>query len=170
MLNSSKMGKFKLHSGEIVVETKRQSKIILVLPVFVIFLGIYLPWSGAIKYELNIDGILKYLLFAWTVFLIFYGIRKYLLWVMNSNLITSQRLVVFSYQSLFHKKIMETTFDRIQNVSVESKGFVKSAFSVGNVLVQIQGLTEPVALKNLKDPLEIKDKLWECHKRFLDNI
>ena len=162
------MFKFNLHPGEKVLQTYRQAEIILVRPVLIVFILIYAPWAFLIKYDL-IRQSTRWLL-LWTALVVLYAFYKYLLWLINAYIVTDKRLISVHYLSLVHKVVLETPLDRIQNISFETKGLWRSLLKVGNVVVQVASLNQPMLLINLKNPDSVKDLLWKVHTRPLNHI
>lgn len=157
------MFKFNLQPGENVLITYRQAEIVLVKPVLMVFVLIYAPWAFLIKYGLLQQS--SRILMLWTALIILYALYKYLLWLINAYIITDKRLISVHYLSLVHKVVLETPLDRIQNISFETKGLWRSILKVGNVVVQVASLNQPMVLKNLKNPDAVKDFLWKVHSR-----
>lgn len=158
------MFNFQLQENEKLVRVYRQTETVLFKPVLWLFALIYFPWYFLLKYDLA-QNFIRLLLF-WTLLVMLYEVNKYLLWRLNVYLVTNNRLIQVAYQSLLNKKVLESPLDRILNVSFSSKGFWQSLFKFGAVEVQVAGLPEPIVLKNLKDPGEVKDFLWKAHNQF----
>ena len=155
------MFKFNLQTGEKIAQMHRQAEIILVKPVITVFIAIFVPWWFLIKYELHIK--FERVLLLWTIIVLIYAVNKYVLWLINVYIITNKRLIAVNYKSLVHKQVLETPFERIHNISYETKGFWRSLLQVGSVIVQIASLQRPLVLKNLKHPDQFKDTLWNRH-------
>lgn len=158
------MFSFNLLENEKLVSVYRQTEATLFKPVLIIFVLIYFPWYFLLKYELA--GAYIRLLFFWTLLVLIYAVRKYLLWLLNVYLLTDKRLVIVNYRGLFAKKVVESPLGRILNVSFSSKGFWQTLFQLGSVEVQVAGLHEPMILKNIAHPSELKDTLWKAHNRY----
>lgn len=156
------MFKFYLQPNEKLLAIHRQAEIVLIKLVLTVFALIYIPWSFLIKYELHIR--FRRLLLVWTAGIVLYALYKYLLWLINVYVITNKRLIAINYKSLIHKIVQETPIDRIHNISSETQGFFKSLLKIGDVIVQVTSLTQPMVLRNLKKPEAVKDFLWNVHK------
>jgi hypothetical protein len=156
------MFKFELLENEKIQNIYRQTESVLFRPVLVVFGLIYFPWFILLKYEIAANH-LRLLLF-WTLLVLIYALRKFLLWLLNVYLLTNQRLVCVNYYGLFDKKVLESPLDKILNVSYHSKGLWQSLLGFGSVEVQAAGLKEPVILKNVAHPSQIKDALWQAHR------
>ncbi len=157
------MFKFDLLENEKVINIYRQTEAVLFKPVLIIFVLIFSPWYFLIKYEL-VSGHERLLLF-WTFLVFLYGVRTYLIWLLNAYIVTDMRLINVSHKSLLNKKVVETPLERILNVSFQIKGFWQSLFRFGTVEVQAAGLVDPLALKNVSQPDKLKDFLWKIHNQ-----
>ena len=155
------MFKFDLQENEKLVDIYRQTEVVLFKPVLIIFILIYFPWYFLLEYELAAS--FSRLLLFWTILVLFYGAYKYLMWLLNSYVITDRRLIAVSYGHVFSKTVTEVPLKHIQNISFSTKGFWQSLFGFGSVSVIAAGLPEPVILTNLKDPAKVKDFLWKIH-------
>lgn len=155
------MFKFNLQPNERLLKIHRQAEIVLIKPVLAVFILIYAPWAFLIKYDLHVR--FNRILLFWTAVVIIYALYKYVLWLTNVYIITDRRLIAVNYKSLVHKIVLETPIDRIHNISSETKGLIKSMLKIGDVIIQVASLTQPMILKNLKHPEEIKDFLWTVH-------
>ncbi|MEK7617744.1 MAG: PH domain-containing protein [Patescibacteria group bacterium] len=156
------MFKFNLQTDEKLLKIERQAEIILVKPVLIVFILIYAPWAFLIKYELHAR--FSRLLITWTFLVILYAVYKFILWLINVYLITNKRLIAVIYKSLINKTVLETPIERIHNISAQTKGLAHSLLKIGDVTVQVASLTQPMVLKNLKNPEDIKDFLWKTHR------
>jgi hypothetical protein len=155
------MFKFDLQPNEDLVEVYRQAEVVLFKPVLMVLVLIYVPWFFLIRYELHVQY--QTLLLLWTFIVLIYALNKYLIWLLNSYVLTSKRLVSLHYQTIFHKQVVETPLERILNISYETTGVLSSLLNFGNIEVQVVGLVEPMVLKNIKNPSKIKDILWRIH-------
>ncbi|HVY67545.1 MAG TPA: PH domain-containing protein [Patescibacteria group bacterium] len=157
------MFKFDLLPGEKVLQFHRQSEAVLFRPVLIIFILIYFPWYFLLKYDLAANFVR--LLFLWTLLVLLYAIRVLFLWLLNAYLITDRRLVAINYRGLFSKRVTESPLDRILNVSAVTKGIWQTVCQYGEVQAQVAGLGEPLLLKNVAHPGQIKDYLWQRHRQ-----
>jgi hypothetical protein len=156
------MFKLELLANEKVTNIYRQTEIVLLKPVLIIFILIYLPWYFLLKYELA--ATYDKLILFWTLLVFLYGLNQYFLWLLNVYLVTDRRVVKVNYKSVFNKEVLESPLDRILNVSFSVKGFWAALFGFGNVEVQVTGLPEPMELKNVSHPAKVKDILWKTYQ------
>ncbi|MBI5530938.1 MAG: PH domain-containing protein [Candidatus Doudnabacteria bacterium] len=157
------MFKFDLLENEKLVANYRQTEAVLFKPVLLVFILIYGPWYFLLKYELAASY--DRLLLFWTFLVLIYAINKYALWLLNVYLITSKRIIIINYKNIFNKQVLESPLERILNISFTVKGFWASLFSFGSVEVQVAGLPEPMIIKKVAHPSEVKDFLWKLHSQ-----
>jgi len=156
--------KFDLLENEKILNVYRQTEAVLFRPVITAFLLISLPWYFLLKYDLASNYIR--LLFFWTILVLLYAGHKFLLWMLNVYLLTNRRLIKVHYQNLLNKKVTESPLDKILNISYIIRGFLASVFHFGDVEVQVAGLAEPLILRHLSHPEQVKDFLWKTHNQF----
>jgi uncharacterized membrane protein YdbT with pleckstrin-like domain len=157
------MFKFDFLPDEKLIMVYRQTEWVLVKPVAIVFATLYLPWYLLLKYELFARFSL--VLLAWTLVILIYFAHKLLLWILNSYILTDQRLIIVHYKSVFRRNVTETPLERILNVSYETTGIFSSLFKFGDILVKTMGLNEPLELKSIRNPSKIKDFLWKIHSK-----
>ncbi len=153
------MFKLQLLNGEKVKNVYRQAESVLFKPVLIIFVLIYFPWFFLIKFEM-VQNSLRLLIF-WSLLVLLYALNTYFLWLLNINLITNKRLIQIQYFSLFNKKVIEAPVTSILNASFLVSGFWNVIFKTGNVVIQTQGLKEPIIFKNVSHPEDVKDSIWQ---------
>lgn len=153
--------KFNLLENEEIIARYRQTETVLFKPVLLMFVFIYFPWLFLLKYELA--ATYDMWLLTWTLLVFLYAITKYILWLLNTYLVTNKRIVCIKYVSLFDKRVNESPLERILNISYSSRGFWAVLFKFGSVEIQVTGLTEPIIFNNVAKPSEIKDFLWKIH-------
>jgi hypothetical protein len=152
------MFKFEMLENETLKSMFRQTEAVLLRPVLAVFVSIYLPWYFLIKYEMA--GQYKGYLLIWTVVVFLYAVYKYLLWLLNVNLLTSQRLICVNYRNLAAKDIVECQLDKIASLSVSTTGIVSTLFGFGDVAAYIMNTDQQVVLKNVRDPVKVKNQIW----------
>ncbi len=157
------MFKLDLLANEQPVAVYRQSEAVLIKTVVLVFVLIYAPWFFFLKYEIA-DTYSRLLLF-WTILVFLYAVNKYILWLVNSYVLTNKRLIILNYKNLLNKTVLESPVERILNVSFVSQGLMPALFGYGSVLVQVTGLTDPMVLENVSHPNSIKDFLWNFHAK-----
>jgi uncharacterized membrane protein YdbT with pleckstrin-like domain len=157
----------KLRDMEHIDAVFRQSKWVLIHPILANLVTVALPWYFILRYE--IGGWIPTVLMLWSVIVALHLARELFLWYMNTYIVTNQRLLHWDQTSIFNRTVIETPHERILNVSYKTKGVLSSFLGYGNVEVQVVGLMEPMIMKNVAHPQEVKDYLWQMHGRVTNN-
>jgi hypothetical protein len=153
-----------LQPGEKLLRIYRETELVLTMPALIVCALIYIPWFFFIKFDLAFEY--RKILLLWTMIVALYALRVYILWHLKEYIITTKRLIHISHYGMFKKQVIETPLERILNVSFQTTGLTSSLFRFGDVEVQVVGLTQPIVLKNIKQPGEIKDYLWQLHSKY----
>lgn len=157
------MHKFALLPEEHLKNTYRQSKLFLTKGFLISFGLIFIPIYFLWQYQLL--GQFRQAIFVLTIFAGGWFLREAIIWFRNCYVLTNQRLILFAHDGLFKRTVIETPLERVLNVSYKTTGITSAIFGYGDVEVQVVGLVDPIILKHIPSPAEIKDYLWQMHKR-----
>ncbi len=157
------MFNFKAREGENLVQIFRQTSVFLSQYIIIALAALIIPWAFLAKYEL--DAKFRRILLLWAILIIILVFRKCILWLLNCYVITDKRVIRFNYIGIFHRQILEANLDKIINVNLESKGVQAWIFSYGNVNLQLIGINEPLVLRRVKKPQEVKDLIGKLIPR-----
>ena len=157
--------KIALKDNERIRQVYRQSPFMLIHSLGLSAVGIIL--IGYLLIKFSPAGLLRTALLAAIAVVILHFLRSLIIWRLNTYVITNQRLINYAQKGLFDQTVIETPHERILNVSYKTEGIVSRVIGYGDVVVQVVGLIEPIVLKNIDTPMEIKDYLWELHKRIV---
>ncbi len=155
--------KISLKDNERIRQIYRQSPFVLIQTTGLHLVGIILIGYMLIRFAPG--GLLQTLLMALAIVITLHFVRTIIIWRLNMYVVTNQRLLNYGQKGLFDQTVIETPHERILNVSYKTEGVVSRIVGYGDVVVQVVGLMEPIILKNIDTPMEIKDYLWEMHKR-----
>lgn len=155
--------KIALKDYEHIRQIYRQSPLTLIHPMLVSGVAILAPLYAVLRY--GPAGPLRTILFVWIILVLGHALRIFIIWRLNTYIITNQRILHYAQKGLFDQTVTETPHERVLNVSYKTEGATSRILGYGDVVVQVVGLMEPIILKNIDTPIEIKDYLWEMHKR-----
>jgi hypothetical protein len=153
--------KIALKDTERIMQIYRQSPFVLIHPILISSAIALLMSYLLIRFEAT--GFLQFFLLTIITLALLFLIKVIIIWKLNYYVVTSQRLLQYGQKGLFDQTVVETPHERILNVSYKTEGIISRLVGFGDVVVQIVGLMEPIILKNISQPLEIKDYLWEMH-------
>jgi hypothetical protein len=156
-----------IHEDENLLNTYRKHELTLVPKIFQVFILIFIPWFFGLKYDFVFSaGWHTNLFLLWTILVGFFAVHTFLVWTINVYLVTTKRLLHIAHTGLFKKMVTETPLDRILNVSFRTTGIFSTLFRYGDVLVQIVGLDHPLVLKDVPNPVQVKDSIWRMHLEY----
>ena len=162
--------------------TLRRHWIVLVkiLAVFVILAGIPAAFyaligaeaiekilSGYVLGPLALLGASAYALFIW-LFIFYLFIDYYL----DTWIITNDRIIYIEQNGLFSRVVSEHKLYKIQDVTVEVKGFLPTFLNYGNIFIQTAAERPRTTLRQIRRPNEVssainelieKDKFFHQH-------
>lgn len=76
------------------------------------------------------------ILMGWYLLTTAITFEKILTWIFNVYIITDERIIDTDFYSLIYKRISEAKLDRIEDVTSETGGMLRSLFDFGTVTVQ----------------------------------
>lgn len=83
--------------------------------------------------------LLSLIIASWYLFTAGYTFLRFLLWFFNVYLVTNERLVDFDFLGFLLKNVSETRLSKIQDVTSQIYGPVRTLFNYGDVFVQTAG-------------------------------
>lgn len=161
------LSKYGLKDNEQIVRLVRQRKIIYFFPWLASLMLIILPFFF-IYPLLQQKGIWGTILLFFLLFIgVDYGIRELLIWYNNCLIITNQRLVIITQKGFFRRSISKIDYRKIQNVSVEIKGFFSILFAYGTLKIFL-GSTEPaIEVKQIGHSSQIQEMIIRLQKELV---
>lgn len=144
-------------SGEKVLLTVRQH-VWLLMPIVIVWLLliaaiiVLFTWLGASK--ISSFGLVAILLFGGL-----YSFYQWFLWNNGTYIITNQRVIKIEQNSLFDREIAEAEIERIQEISTEIKGPIRTMLNFGTVKIQTASNTGNVDLENVTNPYDIQQEI-----------
>lgn len=123
---------------------------LLNFPVFIYFESVYLALALAF-----------YLLWWYSLF---YMITMYLLdfWI-----ITNHRVIDSEQHGFFNRTVAELSLAKIQDVSTQINGSMATWLKFGSLDIQTAGANEKFSLKQIPDPVGVKDQLMRAHNEYI---
>ncbi len=87
------------------------------------------------------------------------SIRIVIMYVFNAFVITEDRIIDIDQGGLFDRTVSETTYDKIQDVSVRVRGIMQTVFHYGSVIIQTAGTQANIELHGVKDPEHVQQTI-----------
>lgn len=139
---------FSFHPDGIDFETRElQEKVILFLRqhpivnvpwVLLSILMIIAPFfvSGFELFKSVPNNFLFVFLLGWYLITMAFSLEKFLTWFFNVYIVTDERIVDIDFYNLIYKEVSDAKIDRIQDVTYNMGGVIRTLFNYGNVLIQ----------------------------------
>lgn len=156
------MFKIKLRENEKLILASRKTEWVWGKAVLVVFVLIYLPWAFYAKYDLQNITSFRRILLLWTFLVALYALNKYLLWLVNSYLITNRRIISVEYQNLFSKTIEEADLTAVASISCKTRGILESLFKTGSVIITFTNTPLTLELKQVREPENLKEVILKA--------
>jgi len=87
--------------------------------------------------------------------------RAYYIYSVSVLLITNQRVLHLDQRNFFKKRIVETNLDKIQDVSSDMEGPIKTALGFGNLEIRTAGASSgtEIIIKNIPNPYQAQQEI-----------
>lgn len=142
---------------------------------WLLFVAILLLSDWAIKTYapiLNTAPYVNYVNLIKSVYLMFLILGLLIMWViyyLNVQLITNQRIVDITQNSLLNHTISELHLSRIEDVTSETKGIFGTLLDYGNVYIQTAGETERFTFVSVPEPAKIEKIILDLYEALPEN-
>ena len=76
-------------------------------------------------------------------------------------LITNQRIMYLDQVGFFKRKIIETNLDKIQDVSSDTSGMIRTSLDFGDVMIRTAGASagSEIIIKNIAHPYQVQQAI-----------
>ncbi len=91
-------------------------------------------------------------LVSWYLLVLAYVIQQTLSWFFNVGIITNQRVVDIDFFNLIHKRISDADLDKIQDITFNINGALRTIFNYGSVYIQTAAEKPELSFENVPDP------------------
>ena len=98
----------------------------------------------------------------WLLLIMVFLTVRWTVYYLDVWYITSYRIVAVEQFGLFMRKTKTLNLDRVQDITVEVKGFIPTMFDFGTVHVQSAGASRRIDLDHSREPYEIKKTLLKA--------
>ena len=136
--------------------------------VFLILLFLFDYYGPMMMPGLFQDSYLGYLNLFRNLYFIFLILGLLIIWVLyyvNVQLITNERIVDISQRSLFHHVVSELYLTKIEDVTGETEGIFETALGFGDVYVQTAGTEERFVFSRVPQPEKIEKMILDLSQQ-----
>ncbi|HKB88104.1 MAG TPA: hypothetical protein VKC53_00495 [Patescibacteria group bacterium] len=146
--NHNRLSAFCLYPDDIDFETRqKEEKIILLLRQHPI---INVKWIVVTILMFFVPGILRafgifdslptgfglIITLAWYLITMAYALESFLSWYFNVYFVTTLRVIDVDFYNLVYKQVSDANIDKIQDVTYNMGGVIRTIFNYGNVFIQ----------------------------------
>ena len=152
-----------LKDDEEIIKVVRKYALVFFGPVFLSAIFIIAPFF--FLYPLFHWGSWGVLIFFLILIIgILLGLRAFVIYSLNTFIITNQRIIDIDQRGFFDRTVSETTYDKIQDVSFKIKGIAQTLWHYGSIIIQTAGSQANIELHGVKDPEQIQHLITEIQK------
>ncbi len=135
-------------------------RLILLTIIFVIPQAVYNAFYPLL-YSYNLTVLFFFVYSIWCLLVwsaAFYSLTMYTLdvWI-----VTDRRIIDSTQNGFFNRTVSELHLSRVQDTSVETKGFIQTFFKFGDVQVQTAGAQEKFNFSQIPNPGMVKDEIMK---------
>lgn len=121
--------------------------LLILLPFFFLFPLLKLgSWGMAIFFGVGLVGVIA-------------ALRLIVLYWYNALLITNRRVIDIDQRGFFHRVVSETTYDKVQDVSIAVRGIAQTLLRCGSVQIQTAGSQANIEVRDVQHPAKVQQLL-----------
>ena len=79
-------------------------------------------------------------------------IEGFLTWLFNVGIITNERVLDIDFSSLLFQRTSDAQIDKIQDVTVETGGFIRTILGFGSIYIQTAGEKQEIEFTDIPSP------------------
>ncbi len=161
----------KFEPNEQIIKVIRRHYLVLVPEIFTLVLLALAPLafyalllSGLFPLSLEIQDLVREFFEKWKAF--GYSIWLLLLWVfffvgwtdyyLDLWVITDRRIIDVEQKGFFHREVTTFMYSQIQDITVETRGFIETFFKFGTLHVQTAGHNREILIRDAHQPEEAR--------------
>lgn len=164
------MKEFHLEPGEHVISEVRKHWFIFVMELFPFFVLAFLPfllptilsWAGpafaTFQNAVSLTSPLAHaLLGAWLLLMWCGAFNRFTDYFLDAWIITNTRIVDINQKAFFYRSVSSLLLNRVQDVTVTSRGILVSLLNIGDINVQTAGAVGRFCMLGVPDPAKLRD-------------
>ncbi len=106
-----------------------------------------LPLFESIPFRFRLVGYVM-----WYLVLIAYVFEKFLSWFFHVNIVTDERIIEVDFHHILYREMTDANIDRIEDVTVEMSGAVRTYFNFGRVDIQTAAEVPKIDFNSVPHP------------------
>lgn len=108
------------------------------------------------------------ILFAQNFFMLAVWIYAFLIWIdyyFDLWIITNHRIVNIEQKGMFTRKVSETTYGKVQDITTNVSGMLPTMLNFGDLTVQTAGETDDFIFRTISDPYHVKNIIAQMQQK-----
>ncbi len=104
-------------------------------------------------------------LLIWYLLTFAFAFERFLSWFFNVEIVTNKRILDVNIPNILFRDITQTPLEKIQDVTAETAGFMRSLLAFGDVRVQTAGSVPEIKFEAVPNPNKISqvlNDLWRA--------
>ena len=153
-------------SGEEVMMLLRKHPIIIIFKLIGLFIAYFIPIIFALAFidfilQYNLFTILLFIISIWTLFIWIIFFYSFTMYTLDVWIVTDRRIIDSTQHGFFNRKVSELHLSRIQDISVNTEGFIQTVFKFGDLHIQTAGTEERFKFLQIPRPNVVKDEMMK---------
>jgi len=99
-----------------------------------------------------------WLLLVWIIFFVIWT-DHYL----DILMVTNKKIIDIEQKGLFHREVSTFRLDRIQDITIETRGLIATLLNFGDVHIQTAGEKREFIAKSIPHPAKVKKQIWDAY-------
>ena len=130
----------------------------------VLLIGVTLPFANYIFAQMWLTVVVL----VWWLVVVIWGLISWFTWYLNITLVTSQRVIDIEQRGLLRRRVRETQYQQITEVTFDIKGLLATIFGYGDVSLYFTGGDKPIIIDAVGEPEIVKDQILKI-KEYLES-
>ena len=172
------MERLPLEPGEKIVLICHKHWLAYAFNTFISFVLLILPYAlyrtlgfaTDVSFTARTTELITFFYLGWFLFLWLYFFIAWTNVYLDKWIVTDRRIIDIEQERLFSRKVSDFRIEKIQNISVEERGFWANMLGFGNIHVETAGEHTTLRFDMLPDPSEVRDLISENHDRCLARL
>lgn len=107
------------------------------------------------------------IILIWYLFTLSFVLVNFLLWYFTVSIVTDERIIDIDFINILHKEFSATSMEKVEDVTMNMRGFISAIFNFGDVHIQTAGTNaffEFLAVPYPEKVVQIINNLMEQNK------
>jgi membrane protein YdbS with pleckstrin-like domain len=100
-------------------------------------------------------------LLTWYLLTFAFAFERFLVWFFNAEIVTNKRIIDVNIPSILFRDITQTPLEKIQDITAETAGLMRSLLAFGDVRVQTAGSVPEIKFEAVSNPNKVSQILTE---------